>query len=678
MSLLPQSAGYAVILGGGVFFAVFINALTWVQRNYTRYNPNRADEFSSASRSIKPGLLTVGIVSAWTWAAVFLQTGTLVYTYGISCAWWFGCGGFIEIAAFAYTSTQVKVKAGGASTFLQVAKVRFGALGHFTFMFAALLANFVISSEILVGGAGVIAGLTDVPTYAAVWLLPFVIVLYVLTGGLRATFAADYLHCVVLFVCLLVLVLSTYVRGDALGSPGHLWELLTEAAVRAPVVGNQDGSYLTFNSRGGMLYILIATFNNYGLSFLDQSYWQRAIAAKPAGTARAFLLAGISFFAIAFGIGSSLGLAARALETSPAFPTYPALMSAAEVGAGLAGPYASVAILGKAGAVMFLLIAFMATTSAFSAQLVAVSTIVSYDVYKEYFNRNATNKQLMWVNHATVIFWAVFMSGFSSVWVHIGLDLNFLFYIMGVATSGAVIPVALTMSWSKLNKVGAVAGVIGGIVLGLVVWFVAAIKLQGAITIVTLIDNQVILAAGVTALGSGGAIAVISSLIRPASFDFDLTRHIGFAGPAAVSSDSNTSFGDADRKVAPAEPSLAQEEKKGSAVDNSANAGASPFDSREEHEGEILALKKSWNTILGLTAAFLFVIYVLIPVPIAASHTIYNKPLFTLQAVAATTWVFIAIGIVVIWPILESRADLAALFRRISRRERVSVAADGL
>lgn len=74
----------------------------------------------------------------------------------------------------------------------------------------------------------------------------------------------------------------------------------------------------------------------------------------------------------------------------------------------------------------------------------AVSTIASYDVYKEYINPRASNKQLMRVNHGVVIFWvspilfveilkliytayqAVFMSGFSSVWHHIGLDLNFL------------------------------------------------------------------------------------------------------------------------------------------------------------------------------------------------------------------------------------------------------------
>lgn len=62
-----------------------------------------------------------------------------------------------------------------------------------------------------------------------------------LTGGLRATFVADYLHCCILYTCLLVLVLATYTRGDTVGSPGKLYELLQDASEvgpwRLPFVG---------------------------------------------------------------------------------------------------------------------------------------------------------------------------------------------------------------------------------------------------------------------------------------------------------------------------------------------------------------------------------------------------------------------------------------------------------
>ena len=64
--------------------------------------------------------------------------------------------------------------------------------------------------------------------------------------------SADYLHCVILFTCLLVLVLSTYTRGDVIGSPGKLYELLLNADQVAPAVGNGHSSYLSFRSDGGM------------------------------------------------------------------------------------------------------------------------------------------------------------------------------------------------------------------------------------------------------------------------------------------------------------------------------------------------------------------------------------------------------------------------------------------
>lgn len=45
------------------FYVVIVNSSKYFSSSF---NPDSAEEFSSASRSIKPGLLTVGVVSAWT------------------------------------------------------------------------------------------------------------------------------------------------------------------------------------------------------------------------------------------------------------------------------------------------------------------------------------------------------------------------------------------------------------------------------------------------------------------------------------------------------------------------------------------------------------------------------------------------------------------------------------
>jgi hypothetical protein len=81
-----------------------------------------------------------------------------------------------------------------------------------------------------------------------------------------------------------------------------------------------------------------------------------------------------------------MGLAALALEGNPVFPTYPNRMPQADVSAGLVLPNAAVAMLGKGGAGATLLLIFMAVTSATSAELIAVSSIWTYDIYQHYIN----------------------------------------------------------------------------------------------------------------------------------------------------------------------------------------------------------------------------------------------------------------------------------------------------
>lgn len=63
--------------------------------------------------------------------------------------------------------------------------------------------------------------------------------------------------------------------------------------------------------------------------------------------------------------------------TNPSFPGYPAPLTAAQVAAGLPAPAAASAILGQTGAILMLVLLFLAVTSAASAELVAVSSIIT-------------------------------------------------------------------------------------------------------------------------------------------------------------------------------------------------------------------------------------------------------------------------------------------------------------
>lgn len=144
-----------------------------------------------------------------------------------------------------------------------------------------------------------------------------------------------------------------------------------------------------------------------------------------------------------------------------------------------------------------------------------------------------------------VICWAIFLAGIDTAFAYIGLDLNFLFYLMAVCTSGAVFPIGLLMCWTRLNKAGAVLGVLGGLAMGFVGWLVTAVTTKGTVSITTLTDSKVILAGSLSALGSGAIISTLLSLVNPASFDFELTRAIGrgvaVPGPATASTESTVS-----------------------------------------------------------------------------------------------------------------------------------------
>jgi len=61
--------------------------------------------------------------------------------------------------------------------------------------------------------------------------------------------------------------------------------------------------------------------------------------------------------------------------------TYP-IISAAEAGSGLVPPAVATHMFGKAGSVMMTVMLFMAITSTGSAEGIAVSSLVAYDIYK--------------------------------------------------------------------------------------------------------------------------------------------------------------------------------------------------------------------------------------------------------------------------------------------------------
>jgi urea-proton symporter len=511
--VLPEQVGWFIVVGLGLIFAVVISVEIKLEEKYLGVKET-SEWFNTAGRTIKTGLTAAAIVSAWTWAATLLQSSTVAFQYGVSGPFWYAAGASIQVLLFGILAIELKRKAPNAHTFLEIIRARFGEGTHRVFLVFALMTNMIVTAMLLLGGAAVVNGLTGMNISIAAFLIPVGVMIYTLVGGLKATFVADYLHTIIIFITILTFVSVVYFISPVTGGVQGMYEKLAAAASLHPVEGNAAGAYLTMASMGGLIFGIINIVGNFGTVFVDQAYWQRAIAAQPKSTVRGFLLGGMCWFAIPFTLATTMGLTAVALQVQ---------LTPEQVQLGLTVPAAASTLMGEAGAIMVLVMLFMAVTSAGSAELIAVSSLITYDVYRTYKNPNATGKQLLKVSRAAIIGFGLGMGGLAVILLAMGLSLGFVYLAMGVLIGSAVIPIALTITWKKTDKHAAVAGAIGGLVVALAAWIGTAISLPaygGQLSLASLGDNFSMLYGNVAGILVGGAITGIGSLLKNRDFDW--------------------------------------------------------------------------------------------------------------------------------------------------------------
>ena len=492
---------------------------------------------------------------------------------------------------------------------------------------------------LLTGGSAVVTSLTGVPTAAACFLLPLGVVIYTMFGGIKATFLTDYVHTVILLVIILTFAFTTYATGSRLGSPHAVYSALTELAAKSPVEGNAGGSYLTMRSKEGAIFFVINIIGNFGTVFMDNGYYNKAIAASPVHALPGYIIGGLSWFAIPWLCATTMGLAALSLQSTPYFPTYPALMSEADISAGLTLPYAATALLGSGGAVATLLIVFMAVTSAFSAQLIAVSSILTYDIYATYINPGASGARLVWTSHACVAGFGVVMAGFSTGLHYAGISMGYLYLLMGVIISSAVLPATLTLTWSGQNRIAATASPVLGLICSITAWLVTTSKLSsGVINVTTSGANNPMLAGNVVAL------------LSPALFIPLLTLAFGVDKYDWQSMKNIRLVSDNEELAAAAH------------LDPEALSTHHLPPTPEQEAAEQTKLLRASKIAKSTTAAMTLILLVLWPMPLYGTGYIFSPSFFAGWVVVGIIWLLFSTLAVGVYPLWEGRMSLARNF----------------
>jgi urea-proton symporter len=219
------------------------------------------------------------------------------------------------VLLFGVLAINLKKVAPSSHTVCEIVKARWGRYAHLTFLFFCFCANIIVTAMLLLGGAATVEALTGLDYRLAAFLIPWGVILYTASGGLQATFLASYLHTMIIFAVVIIMVFLVYIK---VYSSDQIYTFLDQTIsfnntfcedwytnpetnetffapgkyACGPVSGNEAGSYLTMISGDGLMFGIINIVGNFGTVFVDQSYWQSAIAARPTSAAKGYLLGG--------------------------------------------------------------------------------------------------------------------------------------------------------------------------------------------------------------------------------------------------------------------------------------------------------------------------------------------------------------------------------------------------
>ncbi|KAF4766419.1 hypothetical protein HAV15_010884 [Penicillium sp. str.  len=625
---LSQGVGYGVVIGVGLAFAAGMMLVTKALKSTVGEDNSNAETFIVANRRVGTGLVASAVVSSWLWSTALLSAVLVAYQYGISGPFWYGAGCSPMIVCFAYLGTVCKRRVPSAHTVLEIIKMRYGTVAHLSFTFLAVVNNLFNTINMILGASDAITYLTGMHIMASTFLLPVGVVIYTLTGGIKATFLTDYIHTFIILIlcCYLTTKALTSVEVDSIGG---LYDLVVAAQPNHLVDGNYQGSLFTMTSQQGIFFGIILLVSNFGAVIMDTGYFTKAFAASPEGVVPAYVIGGLSYFSIPWALGTIMGMVALGLENTKVFPTYPRPMTSTEVTNGLALPYAAIAVAGKGGAVATLLMTFMAVTSTLSAQVIAVSSIVAFDGYRTYFNKNATNQEVIFWSRAGVILFGLVAAGLTALFHYVGIDMGWTLYMIGVITCPGIFPLILSILWRKQSRIAVIASAYLGLATGLTVWLGTAHRFYGAVTVSSTGQTLPCMYGTVASALSPLLYSVLITLIAPDDFDWK--------------SMSNTSLTIHSQNV------ITEITKDENEVGQNSEAS-----------------QKRWSRYALFWAIATFLgHWVLWPLPMYAAKFVFSRGFFIAWVVVAEVWLWITLLTVGLFPLWDGRHRILLIARRL-------------
>lgn len=273
-----------------------------------------------------------------------------------------------------------------------------------------------------------------------------VVVVYTFVGGFLAVSYTDSVQAVLMWGAVIVIPIAT------IGLVGGFGPMADALSQRNPdllsLVGNVALADGKWTSAGSVSLVVIVSGLAWGFGYFGQPHiLVRFMGIRSASEIPKARRIGVTYGVTGMGASVVLGLAGIAYFKEPlADPESVFLKLVQDI---IPGWLAGLFLVGVLAAIM----------STASSQLLVAASSLSEDVYRRFFNRQASGAHLLWVGRFVVL-------GVAIVAFLLALRGGSVLAIVAYAWAGfgAAFGMVLLISlfWRKMNRVGAIAGMVGG------------------------------------------------------------------------------------------------------------------------------------------------------------------------------------------------------------------------
>lgn len=429
----------AVIVPLLLFLILYFLIGVWANRFVQKSN-NFLQEYFLGSRELGGFVLAMTLIATYGSASSFIGGPGVAYTTGLG---WvllsmaqLPTGYFVlmvlgkKFAIIARKNNYITIIDFLKDRYKSNLIVLISALSIIIFLFSSMIAQWV-------GGGRLIESLTGLSYHTSLLIFAVTVLVYVLIGGFRAVVLTDTAQGIVMLVGTIVLLVATIAAG------GGLSAIMSKLTAENPNLVSPYGADRQLSSLYVSTFWILVGVGVIGLPQMAV----RAMSYKDSKSMhRAIIIGTIVIGTIMFGM-HLIGVLARAI------------LPGIEIGDKVM-PMLTLEVLSPVLAGLVLSAPMAAIMSTISSLLILVSSTVVKDIYLNFIQPDATERQIkqtsFWVTTligATVILFALNPPDLL-VWLNL--------FSFGGLESVFIWPIILGLYWGKGNKYGAISSMIIG------------------------------------------------------------------------------------------------------------------------------------------------------------------------------------------------------------------------